>query len=422
MSDLRVISAQLDLYREPGADEPVLARLAAGTEVAQLAAPDALGWAKLKRLSDGLVGWAFVYYLGPAPVPAGWQRVYEVSASALELRAGPGLGYRVLATMPHRTLVSERIAPSNGWAEVSRQDTGQVGWAYVEYLVPAPTPATAAQPPAEPRSTGQASATDPGRSPAPAGTPSAVPSTEPAPPSAASPSAAPAPATSRSGLCYRPSQQVLDSGGTPLVFDVSHFQGQVDARSAYADGLRGLLHKATEGTGFVDPMYAPNRGNAKAAGLLWGAYHFGIGGDPEGQAQFFLEHAKPDGQTLLALDLESNPQGASMTLDEARAFVTFLHEHTGKWPGVYGGSYLRELLGGARDAVLGNCWFWLADYTDTVRGVPPTWDYWTLWQYTDGNVGPAPHAVAGVPGGRCDRDRFVGDAAELVAFWTSCGV
>ena len=419
MANLRVISSFIDLFSAPGSDQAVLARLDVDTEVTQLMAPDALGWAKLKREQDGLVGWAFVNYLGPAPVAPAQQRQYEVTASALELRSGPGTEYPVLATMPKQTLVTEQILPTNGWAEVRLTETGQVGWTFVEYLTPlASVAATAAQP-----TTSAAPAQATKASTAARSTASAASVT----PKAGSDSARPAskPATTgsigRTGLCYRPSQQVIDSGGTPTVFDISHFQGNVDAASAYAAGLRGMIHKATEGTGFVDPLYSSNRNNARGSGMLCGAYHFAVGGNPEGQARFFLEHAQPDGKTLLALDFEKNPQGSSMTIDEARTFVTYLHDQTGKWPGVYGGSYLRELLGDGKDTVLGNCWFWLADYTERVSSVPPTWDYWTMWQYTDGNAGPEPHSVAGVPGGRCDRDRFVGDQSELVAFWTSCG-
>ena len=66
MSDLRVLSARLDLHRDPGADQSMFARLSVDAEVVQLSAPDALGWAKPKRSTDGLTGWAFVSYLGPA--------------------------------------------------------------------------------------------------------------------------------------------------------------------------------------------------------------------------------------------------------------------------------------------------------------------------------------------------------------------
>jgi len=48
--------------------------------------------------------------------------------------------------------------------------------------------------------------------------------------------------------------------------------------------------------------------------------------------------------------------------------------------------------------------------------VPVNWEKWTLWQYTDGGLGPDPHSVDGV--GRCDRDKFNGDAEALRRFWT----
>ena len=58
---------------------------------------------------------------------------------------------------------------------------------------------------------------------------------------------------------------------------------------------------------------------------------------------------------------------------------------------------------------------WLAQYGPTAV-VPPNWATWTLWQYTDGAVGPEPHQVPGI--GRCDRDRFNGTESELKSFWT----
>jgi lysozyme len=38
---------------------------------------------------------------------------------------------------------------------------------------------------------------------------------------------------------------------------------------------------------------------------------------------------------LLVLDFEPNPSGSSMTLEEARAFVTHVHTVTGRWLGLY---------------------------------------------------------------------------------------
>lgn len=63
----------------------------------------------------------------------------------------------------------------------------------------------------------------------------------------------------------------------------------------------------------------------------------------------------------------------------AQGFVSAGHKATGVWPGLYGGSCVRELFGDSQDPVLGQCWFWLAEYGPDAR-VPPTWKDWTLWQ------------------------------------------
>jgi lysozyme len=120
-------------------------------------------------------------------------------------------------------------------------------------------------------------------------------------------------------------------------------------------------------------------------------------------------------QTLLVLDLEENPSGPSMSLAQARAFVTRVHARTGRWPGLYAGHYLREQLGAAAEPVLTNCWLWVAQYASAPTRVPPQWPKWTFWQYTDGQNGLSPHTVAGI--GTCDRDRFNGDMAALRQLW-----
>lgn len=205
---------------------------------------------------------------------------------------------------------------------------------------------------------------------------------------------------------------------TNTVIDISHHNGKVDFAKAAKAGITGVFHKATQGTGYTDPTYAANRAAAKAAGINWGAYHFGTGSDGVEQAEYFLSAVKPDGGDLLVLDFENNLQGPSMTLEEARAFVTHVQQHTGRWPGLYSGHYVKDLLHGTSDPVLGQCWFWLAQYGNTAV-VPPNWKSWTFWQYTDGGIGPEPHSVDGV--GRCDRDKFNGSASKLAQFWKSGG-
>jgi lysozyme len=131
------------------------------------------------------------------------------------------------------------------------------------------------------------------------------------------------------------------------------------------------------------------------------------------QAENFLERVGAGDDTLRVLDFEPNPTGPSMSLEEARAFVVHVREATGRFPGFYSGHAIKQALGTATDPTLQQCWFWLAQYGPTAV-VPPNWDRWTLWQYTDGALGPQPHDVGGM---RLDRDLFNGTAAQLRDFW-----
>ena len=203
-------------------------------------------------------------------------------------------------------------------------------------------------------------------------------------------------------------------GTTNAVVDLSHYNAYVDFGALKADGIFGVIHKATQGLGFMDPAYAPRRQPALNAGLKWGAYHFGTGADGTAQADFFLAHAQLADGDLLVLDFELNNMGPTMTLSEARDFVNRIKAVTGEWPGLYGGSYLKEQLNGTPDAVLSNCWLWLSQYGPQAV-LPPGWDSWKFWQYTDGHSGLGPFAVQGV--GPCDRNVFQGSAADLASFW-----
>ena len=198
------------------------------------------------------------------------------------------------------------------------------------------------------------------------------------------------------------------------VVDISHHNGNVDLQAAKGDGIIGVIHKATQGSTGVDAMYQTNRAKAAAAGLLWGAYHFGTGSDGAAQAQHFLSVVGTADETLLVLDFEQNPGGSSMSLVQARAFVTAVNQATGRFPGFYSGSYIKQLLGNNKDPVLAQCWLWLPQYGPTPV-VPPNWPTWTMWQYTDGTSGPQPHVVAGI--GNCDRDKFNGTEDQLRALW-----
>ena len=199
-----------------------------------------------------------------------------------------------------------------------------------------------------------------------------------------------------------------------VVCDLSHHTSDPDYAAAAAAGTKAVFYKATQGTVDGDPTFAVAEGKARAAGLWWGGYHFGTGDDGVVQADHFLSRIPHPDKTLLALDFEPNPHGTSMTLAQAHDFVTRVHDRTGRWPGFYSGHTIREALGNRPDPILANCWFWLAQY-GPVAVVPSCWPTWTFWQYTDGVVNAPPTTVPGF--GRCDRDRFNGDAGRLAALW-----
>lgn len=207
-----------------------------------------------------------------------------------------------------------------------------------------------------------------------------------------------------------------------VVVDISHFQEVVDFERVRAAGVVGVIHKATEGFRFVDQKYIERQAQALDAGLLWGAYHFGVGGDGFDQADHFLETVAPTRATLLVLDFESNFSGPTMTLDQAREFVTRVDEQVGCFPGLYSGYLIKELLGASpnADPILSQCFLWIAQYSGQKPiNIPATFPTWTLWQYTDGVHGAAPHTVDGI--GLCDRDVFNGSLANLKKLWGVTG-
>ena len=201
-----------------------------------------------------------------------------------------------------------------------------------------------------------------------------------------------------------------------VIVDLSHNNHSVDFGGVQADGILGIIHKATQGSGFTDPTYATRRKAAKNAGLKWGAYHFGTAADPVAQAQFFLKVACRAPEDLIVLDFETNPANPNntMSLEQAHVFVSTVQEATGITPGLYGGAYLKEQLRDGVESGLQACWLWWAQY-GPVPAIPTNWPHWTLWQYTDGHHGNPPFTVNGI--GSCDRDQCQGTADDLQTKW-----
>ena len=206
------------------------------------------------------------------------------------------------------------------------------------------------------------------------------------------------------------------------VADIYHLDGVTSFKKAADAGLWGIIHKATTGATGKDKVYAGRRAAAVEAGLLWGAYHWGTAAPVEAQVKNFLAVAKPDKDTLVALDFETT-KGNQMTLAQAREFLKLVNEKLGRKPVLYCGGLLKTQLGSTVDNFLGSHRLWLAHYNPNPV-CQKSWSKLWLWQYTDkrGRPGLQPDSIDGIPGNSdrdLDCDSYDGTKTQLKAEWAS---
>lgn len=173
-----------------------------------------------------------------------------------------------------------------------------------------------------------------------------------------------------------------------LIIDRSSNNGRpVDWAAAKAAGVIGVIVKATQGTNYLNPIYAVEVAEATAAGIPALAYHFANFTDAAAEAAYFHRVAGPrarilDSETnsnvawqdafLAALNLPASEEmdyGSASTLPRSgiRAML---------WPASYGKNY-----------GFGDC-----------------------WQFTDAQV------VPGMPG-KVDASKWVGPDADFYALF-----
>lgn len=215
------------------------------------------------------------------------------------------------------------------------------------------------------------------------------------------------------------------------IVDTYSGDGAWDFDAARAGGVVAVIHKATEGRTYCDPVFDHAMRCAAMTGMLRGAYHFGRSGNVAAQVALFLSRAMflgPD--VLLCLDLEGDlDDPATMSTSEACSFLEQVRGITGRWPVLYGGSSktaerMRRTDDATR-AVFANCDLWLANYSRRPEA-PAPWARWALWQYSDGKPGVGPRDEASFPRvtpgfHRCDRSAFDGTRDELAAWWSASG-
>ena len=175
--------------------------------------------------------------------------------------------------------------------------------------------------------------------------------------------------------------------------DVSHYQGAIDWPSVAAAGKRFAIVQATDGETCLDPMYATNHANARAAGTRVTAYHFAEPSSTPGeaivQADWFVNSAALlPGDLVPALDLE---QTGGLSVSDLQAWVgAWLGEVTAKLgvrPMIYASpSFWTSSMGDTTMfADQGYSVLWIAHWGTSSPTLPAAnWGGhgWTFWQYT----------------------------------------
>jgi lysozyme len=193
----------------------------------------------------------------------------------------------------------------------------------------------------------------------------------------------------------------------PTVIDLSHYQPHVDLAKAKADGVLGVIHKATEGSaGWTDGLYRIRKAECAKLGLAFAPYHFLKPGNIAQQAAHFLQFAAPPKGGRVFIDYEDK----GLKLGDLKEMILSLEALDDTLEiGIYGGALLKQQVGLAALTWLGAYPLWLAQYTTGEPTWPGnTWRFWSLWQYTDAAE------VAGV--GKCDGNVFNGSDENLKKF------
>jgi GH25 family lysozyme M1 (1,4-beta-N-acetylmuramidase) len=326
------------------------------------------------------------------------------ACDGVRLRAGPSTGDATAATVSAGTQVTVETAVTGGswsatcaggsvsgntWFQISELNGQSVaalfGVSFVytatgllqAVVIPTPTPTP-----------------DPAATPTP--TPTPDPFATPTPTTFATPTPTPT-----------PSLPITEG------IDVSHWQNTIDWSLVAASGKRFAYMKASEGTNLVDATYPSNRAQAKAYGLLVGAYHFArpdrTPGDAMAEADYFLALSQlAAGDLLPVLDLEVTGGLAPVELQEwVKSYLDRIYVRTGARGVIYTSpTFWQNAMGDTTwFAANGYRSLWVAHWTGGGPASVPGGNWggsgWTFWQYTSSGV---------VPGisGRVDLDRFNG--------------
>ncbi len=170
--------------------------------------------------------------------------------------------------------------------------------------------------------------------------------------------------------------------------DISGHQPEVDWVRVKDSGIKFVFIKASEYQ--KDLMFDTHWANAKANGVIRGAYHyFHPAMDPVAQAQLmFTAVGKLEADDLpCVIDLEiDDGLIPAVVVDNALLFLKEIQTLTGKEPIIYGSPYFLNTLN-LDSETFSKYPLWVAHYGVDHPAIPSPWPYWSFWQTgASGNV------------------------------------
>ena len=184
----------------------------------------------------------------------------------------------------------------------------------------------------------------------------------------------------KGGLTGREKTPLL-AGYTVHGIDVSAYQGRIDWPEVARNRVRFAFIKASEGATLRDSRFARNWRQARAAGVLCGAYHyFQPNRDGQAQADLFARTVPlAAGDLPPVLDVEAaNFHDVAVLRREVARWLRLVEAHYGVRPILYSNHsfYQRHLAGHFDQYPL-----WLAHYEVEKPALPRS--RWIIWQHSD---------------------------------------
>ena len=193
--------------------------------------------------------------------------------------------------------------------------------------------------------------------------------------------------------------------------DVSKWQGYVDWNAVAASGIDFAFIRVSDGLNFQDAYFQSNWSEAKANGVVRGAYQFFRSDeDPVAQAQYLLDEMGPlePGDLPPVCDVEtSDGQSPATIVDRVQTWLDVVEGALGVKPLIYTSPGVWGSI--VNSGAFSDYPLWVAHWGASCPSMPTGWTDWVVWQTSDSG------SVPGVSGG-VDTNLFNGDMEALLDF------